>query len=950
MKSFFVTMIPLVFWLWNSSFLLLIYIGILPFIGWALLLATFEGLLPLDLFLTLCYLVIVPTACSFWAVTKLAQQPQKLLYLFYGVEAPLFILCLLRLFVMRELTAASSMIMVTISIAVAAFAYYLFYGSFAINNLQVSEIGTPGTKDVVMIGSLPCPREYLAWMQLGCHCLMGLVGVYAASILLFYALPLGWSCLVFFFGFTWVKGVSGILIYAYFGIFWIGIFLILITFSATLFVVMPSVYGLIYVHAGWAGWRDFVKGYGKRKGQMVAIATLTTWLVIFLSLQQQPQIKAFSLIGNPVITENSRQEIVKQADTIRQGLINSYLLSYRYLSTDQENNHIATLYKNVFHLPDDVVNFVQGSYNQLLSTFLYQGDRADVEKAEKLYGQFFDTNIQKAEAPTISQAVQATWNRDEAKAGLLNVNQQKVWLKKQAVNITEQGDWAEVELYEMYENQTPNLQEVFYSFSLPESAVITGLWLGDTENRDKRFPFQVSPRGAAQQVYNEQVREQVDPALLEQVGTRQYRLRAFPIPAKRLSRSFDITNPNPPPTSMHLWLTYRVMQQPQGWALPDLGEKRNVFWNGGSDRTINAKSMASQDWLPAFVPATKPLSLQAHQMEFSNGEVISAKPLAPQDYVLPQRQRFAVIIDTSRSMEQQQQPLGKTWDWLKSTIAKDNEIHLYLTGTWGAEPRRIADLQNFDLKQLTYFGSLQFPQMLQQFSQLQGDTIYDAVLLLTDDGSYDLAQDKAALPDLKAPLWMVHLAGLPPAYDDITLKAVQDSGGGVSTDAQEVMQRLATSAKLGKSLISLVDGYGWYRGANISREKGSEGGKEGKEFAPLAARQLALALSKETKGQAVKDKNLLAKLDRIHALAKQYGIVTPYSSMIVLVNDQQREALKQAEARPDRFDREVETGSESLTKPSNPFAIPSVPEPKLWVFFSLGAVVLMGWYRSRNKH
>ncbi len=87
----------------------------------------------------------------------------------------------------------------------------------------------------------------------------------------------------------------------------------------------------------------------------------------------------------------------------------------------------------------------------------------------------------------------------------------------QQVTVKEHGDWADVELYEVYKNQTREVQEVFYSFSLPESAVITGLWLGDTNKLDQRFRFVVSPRGAAQKVYNSQVRRSrpIDPALLE---------------------------------------------------------------------------------------------------------------------------------------------------------------------------------------------------------------------------------------------------------------------------------------------------------------------------------------------------------------------------------------------------------------------------------------------------
>ena len=46
--------------------------------------------------------------------------------------------------------------------------------------------------------------------------------------------------------------------------------------------------------------------------------------------------------------------------------------------------------------------------------------------------------------------------------------------------------------------------------------------MGDTSDRSKRYEFKVSPRGAAQKVYNSQVRRErpIDPALLEQVGPR----------------------------------------------------------------------------------------------------------------------------------------------------------------------------------------------------------------------------------------------------------------------------------------------------------------------------------------------------------------------------------------------------------------------------------------------
>jgi putative PEP-CTERM system integral membrane protein len=103
----------------------------------------------------------------------------------------------------------------------------------------------------------------------------------------------------------------------------------------------------------------------------------------------------------------------------------------------------------------------------------------------------------------------------------------------------------------------------------------------------------------------------------------------------------------------------------------------------------------------------------------------------------------------------------------------------------------------------------------------------------------------------------------------------------------------------------------------------------------VAARQLVLGLSKE------KAKAQLVQLDAIHAVAKSFNIVTPYSSMIVLVNDRQREALKKAEQQSDRFERKVETGKEQLTKPSNLFNVSGVPEPEEWMLLGIIAIALL---------
>jgi putative PEP-CTERM system integral membrane protein len=940
-----------IFWLWNLTFLSIVYLGILPIIGVPLIMATIDGTIPLEFSLTMAATIAVPTVCTVIGAGRFSKQPLQLMRWFYGVEAPLFLLCLLRLFLLRELTPASYQIIATIALCIAAFFVEMLYGYLGKreNAQNISDSQTSPNKQPHFFRLIGEKRS--AWLQLGCHSLMVVVGIWAATLLMYYAVPVAlftlygfFTVVIEFFKFTWVSAFWDIFRYGswIWGLIWIPLSFILFGLTCSLFVVMPSLYGFLYIHSGRKIWQSFAAQYGKNKALIGSLGVIAAWLAIFSALQQQPQVAALKMLAAPPANDTVRQTLLAKSDLIRSGLVNAYLSPYRYLSTVGENNHIYEIYKNSLNLPDAAAQTVQNSYNFLMSPFLYQGSTADVEKAEKLYGEFFDTELQKGDTEAVKHAVQSTSNREEAKAGLLNVNQEKVWLQSQAVTVKENGDWADVQLYEVYKNQTPNLQEVFYYFSLPESAAVTGVWLGDTGDLNKRFVFTVSPRGAAQQVYNQQVRERVDPALLEQIGPKQYRLRAFPIPAKREFTQTD------GPTEMHLWLTYKVMRQPQGWAMPVLAEKRNIFWNQNTRRTIAGKEVkysgkeARETWLPPFLPAVAQQPLTAQQAVLPGGNIISAKPLADANYALPQGKKFAVILDTSRSMAAQKKEVKETFEWLKANAAGKNTVDLYVASAAGMPPKFVEDVRKFDAAKITFYGTIQLKDMLQQFAQLRGDKSYDTVFLVSDRHSYELSDDRKLKLSISSPLWTVHLGGLPPGYDDATLKVIQDSGGGVATDMKEAVQRVATTAASGKSTVSVVDGYAWSYAKTPQSKKlakpaavaeSKSAGNEG--FKPIAARQLITALSKQ------KSANQLTQLDAMHAVAKNFKVVTPYSSMIVLVNDAQREQLKAAEAKSDRFDREVESGKEQLSKPNNPLNVSGVPEPEEWLLLAVGAIGLL---------
>ena len=70
--------------------------------------------------------------------------------------------------------------------------------------------------------------------------------------------------------------------------------------------------------------------------------------------------------------------------------------------------------------------------------------------------------------------------------------------------------------------------EGIYEFTLPDGAIITDLvlWIGD-----KRIQGLILEKEEARQIYDDIVRQRVDPALIEQVTPNQFRLSIFPFPA-----------------------------------------------------------------------------------------------------------------------------------------------------------------------------------------------------------------------------------------------------------------------------------------------------------------------------------------------------------------------------------------------------------------------------------
>lgn len=949
------------FWSWNLIFLAFMVLGFAPRMLPVLFASVRSGLIPLSYMVYALVLTAIPVATMVLGLTVLSRQPRRLFALGYVVEGPLMLLLAIRFFIIRQATLAVILVMVVACLGMAAFLWN------------------------VLDPRVEHRRGLASYLHLVGLTLMALTSLYAALWIAFYAVPLiayaiEWCGQVLADLYGFVRGFStSIQEMVRQGLTWFSFFLVgfpLLIYTATLFVLTPIVVPILSLRA----WRSKLQALVESQGWLAPIASVSLTVVVtgllFITFNRQPQAQAFALLEEPPDTVQKAQSLLAKQNTIRAGLLNAYLAPFRYVSAVGEVRHISSMYADAFHMSQPQALQVERFYDSVALPLLYepmqkppksssldnQAFQKDPQAAAQLYQQFFDTPIVEGERPSIVQAVRSSWQAQQVESAWQAVDDREVHLLRQEITIQEHGDWADVELYEVYLNQTASQQEVIYYFNLPESAVLTGVWLGNSADRDQRFAFQVAPRGAAQAVYRNETRIQQDPALLEQIGPRQYRLRVFPVPPLRItwdeSQSREVIQEAQP---LHMWLTYKAMAEGKSWPMPHLAVKRNVYWDGDTLRLISGKPAkqagdpwSPDAWLPEAIPADEAVLPAAHQVDFPDGQSVIAVPAdSVQPAGLPDGLHMALVLDRSRSMADHADQVAQALSSLKASIDSTSQVDVYLTSSpYRGEAPQVSSLDQVDPQNILYFGGQDPAELLAQFEELRGERSYDAILVLTDGGGYELGPSTAKISPPEAPVWMVHMSSdIPLGYDDQTLEAIQASGGGVAGSLDQALSRLGVSlanksadGASNGTLRDKLDGYVWIvlptdlagsEYPDIASQASSDG------FTAIAARRYILAEMQKQRG-TIKE---LETLDKLQALAKQNSIVTPYSSMIVLVNARQQQLLDRLSQASDRYTREYEDIKNTV--PSTPTPLNGVPEPQEWLLMGLAGAILL-WYAAKR--
>ncbi len=375
------------FWCWNTVFIC----STLPLVTSLpnLLYESVFGEVPVDYVLVLLTWILLPWICVALARMRCREKPEALGFLFFAVEGPFFSLCLYRLIVMREVTPAVSQWLILTAIGLCIY----------------------GFESVIR----PLPQKP-AWQALRLVAATGLalVGLYIGMLVL-----ITWTPMVLRGGWEVIQPTNWLSVLntlsqnpAFFVV--VPISCAFILFVGGSLVAMPLCLAILCLRAFGQAWQN--NGLSPTLRAVTIVTMLLLQAAIFGALNRQPQQDAFELLSSPTLTpEQLRHDEAK----LRAGLLNAYLATYRYASSESESNVVSHLYQELLGLPKEIAAIPQTAFNALATPLLYDGKnmQEDARRAAELYERFFDTPIQRGERTAIAAALSATYNEDERESG-----------------------------------------------------------------------------------------------------------------------------------------------------------------------------------------------------------------------------------------------------------------------------------------------------------------------------------------------------------------------------------------------------------------------------------------------------------------------------------------------------------------------------------------------------
>ena len=681
---------------------------------------------------------------------------------------------------------------------------------------------------------------------------------------------------------------------------------------------------------------DLAKYFSKEKLSKAHIIISFVWVFIILVMSYQPSTGLIEKLENFKSAQTFEQreelavEIISNKSKIEKEFKNISKARDRY-SIDKNDDTLKQAYQEVFKLSDTSAGIIQKIFTGFAYPFVYQGtfdsNRKAISNYEYIFGHRLGENIN-------------------------NVNQiENVHLvsKKIQASTDHRGIFATVSIEEEYQNITFSNQEVVYEFSLPMNSAIIDLKLGP----DLEFTGVIAPRGAAGKVYEAQLAVSRDPALLEQTGPRQYRLRVFPIPGKNDRTTLRGRN-------QKVKFSYVTELTPKGYALPVYSKRQNVKIDNSTNISyyLNDRYIASADddqYISSSSFYENNLCSFSSIFEIENKKDAGILKLVPYNTISEiesvyncnnksginltnslKNSKFAVIFDVSYNNKDNLflDDLVKNLQTEKNLLA-NNTIDLYLVNDILSKKETI-DLERLkSLPNIVYFGKSEWTKQIKEI-----ENKYDFIIVATAD-SEALTQKGNLIAKNKVPLYIIHKDNIVPPYSQEISNYVLQSGGKVAFDLNDAISHYVLSSQL-LSRSSIAFSPFWsisvpyhYQGYYNPEKAFDSFDVKTDKSNPMSYFVNKAYISKLLsfyQGELVNDIKLS---DSFHNLSKESHLVSPYSSLIALVNSRQMADLRNASQSGDRYSYEM-TDTSSL-RISNPISTGG------WGLPSQKSVNIEGW-------
>lgn len=710
----------------------------------------------------LLLVALTPLATVIYAIkAKLGRQPGKLMRLFFLLEIPLISFAVIPLSMSQQTIAP-----------IWFFSFVLLLVPFVLYSLDTQPQGRSTARLVIF---------------LGIHELVFLSIVYLTLLVIFYIPIILGSIAEYVFSdiiLMIAKGGLGDLITSLDVLEVLGLLIILALGGFGLLIVLGAItLPFLIDYTVWKRLHDVVRlltsSLGKKRSYQLVVAVAAVYLVVMGVMSYQPDrgdvVKKLEEVKSPQTFEERQakvKDLAPKKDDVRKALLDAYEARQRYpLLKDSQG--LSEAYQAVFDLDAKLADYIQRAFLTAAYPFVYQGEILDSREAAEHYEYVFGEPYKEAVA------------RSQTEPAVLLVS------RTVRSETSENGLFATVTIEEEYENTTNRNQEVIYEFSLSPGAVITDLKLGP----NLEYQGIIAPKGAAQRTYERELLRSRDPALLEQTGPRQYRLRVFPIPGKNDRTTLGGKN-------QKVAFTYVVPAQSEGYPFPDYSKKTNVS-EGEAQRTtvINGRPLTTDEH-------TKFLSdpmLQLDLCDLSGVEVSipvgsSVARLIPHNRnpqipktppcasFTPSKQlydasglKIAIYYDLSHNHTTQ--ALKETKELLERQVAfvRNNSLDLYLFNDLVSQPIHIGPDTLPKLVEFESFGQNRPFEALKSLS-----STYDVVVIFT--GDYELLTTQDEFPTAaKYPVYLIHpQAAIPPYHLEFTTQQIQSGGKVVESFAQAV--------------------------------------------------------------------------------------------------------------------------------------------------------------------